>query len=175
MIATDLRWLSANQLLSEIKAAAQLLTALPLKCVPSSRDAAPENFRRFFFSSPYIFFKGRRLWGKVIAAITTIFVLQARSEVGFMRRRRRHWEKQLMKTKPQFPDAFELPPVLIWLFLSMQCMLEPAATAAINITYHTNWLFSWEAHGGREKIEREPKKYWCRCDCSPMTSGIHQL
>lgn len=43
------------------------------------------------------------------------FVLQARGEVSFMRRLRRHREKQLMKTKLQFPDAFELLAPLIWL------------------------------------------------------------
>lgn len=54
--------------------------------------------------------------------------------------RGRQWqrEKQLMKTKPLFPDAFELPTRLICHCLPMLCMRYPAAIIAINITYHTN-------------------------------------
>lgn len=46
--------------------------------------------------------------------------------------------RQLMKTKPQFPDAFESSTLLICPCLAMLCMLSPAAIMAINITYHAN-------------------------------------
>lgn len=60
-------------------------------------------------------FKGREDMEEDNSMSHHTFVLQARAEVSFMRRWRRHWKKQLMKTKLQFPDAFELPAALIWL------------------------------------------------------------
>lgn len=105
VIAADFKWLSANQPLREINPVTWFFIYLFFM-----------HQHHLLHKSPHRFYdKGREDLEEDNSMSHHTFVLQARGEVSFMRRLWRHWKKQLMKTKLQFPDAFELPGALIWL------------------------------------------------------------
>lgn len=111
VIAADLKWLSANQSPKKVKPARCFFFLLffPVRFYCTG----------FTFTNRCVAFtmrfKSREDLDQDNSWSHHTFVLQARGEVSFMRRLRRHREKQLMKTKLQFPDAFELLAPLIWL------------------------------------------------------------
>lgn len=106
---------------------------------------------------PPIFCKDKMPETQVMTEVIHIFVLQVKIEREKETERREgvreavttkaiNENKSLNSLMPlNRPHSWYVPA------FAMLCVLSPAAIVAINITYHTNWLLSWEQRREKER------------------------
>lgn len=121
MIAADSRWLSANQLLSEIKVARWLLNPLTLKTFPLSKR---------YHTVSHVFSKSRMFQREVITVVIHIFVLQASSEESSL------YERETVAERKAINENKAPIPRCLWIAHSSDMSLPSYAMYALPSCHH---------------------------------------
>lgn len=126
MIAADSRWLSANQLLSEIKVARWLLNPLTLKIFPLSKRYHTVSHVKYMWYGVV----SRMFQREVITVVIHIFVLQASSEESSL------YERETVAERKAINENKAPIPRCLWIAHSSDMSLPSYAMYALPSCHH---------------------------------------